>query len=544
MSNPRGKIPHLPGPERGPRPAGLEPRRPAPPAVYRPEQGRAVVQPAAAQNRQRPVAPPAYRPQPQPKCLQAKTAEHAHGAGRKFAPRQTPARPTINPARTPPGVVQPKHSAALNNRPPAVASPPATPNRPLPPGPRVPNGSVVQREPGPVEKLLTGRTVVRDAGDITKRIYSFMPTETLSALSQVSPGTRAYAEAELEARNNVPALDLDKTFRGVMTTNPLGPMKGLARSGDKHVVSQPRPRDADRKLQFLTQLSVVLFSIVKLEVSKEQEVQCMELNGKLVITTNDAGSITALWKFLQNSKTDQFVEVILDKMNELMGNETKKAKTLRASLPMLERKAAKMYAATQTETNREGYISRELAMLLRGKIQDTIEVVNLDQCAAKLIAPGTKILLLHPGAYHAEQNFALLLAGYTGDASAFTASVAGKKRPCASCLVTLKMLCDFWRISLMNIPNGGHYFTPANPGLQALIDLGIKQFKFTREQINAWLEATIGEQKSHTSKRKHYDGKKAYSDKGDTGNASESESEDDDAREKLRQRKKRRTGNK
>jgi hypothetical protein len=77
-----------------------------------------------------------------------------------------------------------------------------------------------------------------------------------------------------------------------------------------------------------------------------------------------------------------------------------------------------------------------------------------------------------------------------------------------------------------------------------LIDLGIKQFKFTREQINAWLGDTINEQKSHTSKRKDYEGKKAYSDKGDTGNASESESDDDDAQEKLRERKKRRTGDK
>jgi hypothetical protein len=384
---------------------------------------------------------------------------------------------------------------------------------------------VVQRTP--VGSILTGVH-----SDITSHIYSFMDDLSLVELTEVSTQTQAFADRELDRRGVTPVIVLDEEFRSVMTDYPLGTqMKGLGRPEGTHVVSQPRDRSSDRTLQFLTQLSFLIFSVAKKKVNTEQEVQCMEFKGKLVVTANETKSVKALWKLLSEFNSDTFVMTLLKKMPN--------------DNDMLNRKAAKLYGVTSPDNEREDFISEKLLDLVKSKIGETVKLVNnIDECATEINKPGPMILLLIPGAYHAEQNFALMLAKHF-IGSGNTATIAGKKRPCASCLVTLNLLKDFWGMNLGFVPRAGNYFTPANPGLEALIALGIREGRFTRRQLNRWLTPTIAALTTHTSKRKanpkteesEEGNKKAktkteYSEKGDSGFGTESES-DADSDDKL-----------
>lgn len=404
--------------------------------------------------------------------------------------------------------------------------------------PHAPRPSVCR--PG-MEKVVQRTTIEADLltgtySDITSHIYSLMDNQSLVALTEASTKTQAFADRELDHRGVTPVIALDEEFRSVMTDYPLGtPMKGLGRPEGTHVVSQPRDRSSDRTLQFLTQLSVLIFSIAKKKVNTEQEVQCMEFKGKLVVTANETNSVKALSKLLSDFKSDKFIMTLLKKMpnNNI-------------DLPdMLNRKAAKLYGVMTPDNEREEFISKELLALVGSKIEETVKLVkDIDECATEIKKTGPMILLLTPGDYHAEQNFALMLAKHF-IGSGEMATIAGKKRPCASCLVTLNLLKDFWGMSLGFVPRGGNYFTPANPGLEALIALGIRQGRVTRRELNRWLTPTIAAQTTHTSKRKanpqteepEKGNKKAkttteYSEMGDSGFGTESDS-DADSDDKL-----------
>ncbi len=136
-----------------------------------------------------------------------------------------------------------------------------------------------------------------------------------------------------------------------------------------------------------------------------------------------------------------------------------------------------------------------------------------------------------------------MLAKYNGAVG--PAQIVGKKRPCATCFLTLKLLERFWpNVTLSYVRRGGHYFTTANSGLYALVQLGLAQKKFTKEEVNGWLDAEIKGQWTHTSKRKQYKKTSSTKDKkesrGDTAINSESESEDgEQAKRWKRDRKKR-----
>jgi hypothetical protein len=321
--------------------------------------------------------------------------------------------------------------------------------------------------------------------------------------------------------------NIDPSLKNQLPFTPHGSQKGRAKN-KIDTVRPPRDRSSDRPLQFLTQLSFVIFSAVKSIVTKEQEVQCMGLGGKLVITANEAKSVQALENIAKELSSSSFVEAIIDKAN--LEDKT---------LPMIGRKVEKFYSATLTDTKRTGYIDEEMAELVRSKIGEVVQSVSgIDACVEAVKKPGKKILLLSAGAYHAEQNFALVLAKCNGVVGGLY--IAGKKRPCVSCYLTLKLLKEKWNIAVDYIRRPGHYFKRANAGLWALLELGIEQHKFTPEEAKMWFDLNVSQIETHTTQKKNYEGKKKPSEKGDTGIESESESEDEEAKRRFKERGKKR----
>lgn len=372
--------------------------------------------------------------------------------------------------------------------------------------------------------------------EIGQRIVSFAPTLDLVAFSQTSNANYTIAKPLLDYRKKVFQQEqtylnqfrekqgISQIFWSHFTETPLGQQKGSARSGDLHIVREPRAKASDL-LTLLHRFAFVLFAYAKTFETSEQEIQCMHIGDKLLITANLGTSVAALYK--------RFIKTSSEKIADILGS---------FSGPQFEE--TDVYQS-QALRKREGVfddISR-FQQLAEQAVQLLSANVDLKGCAALLTQSGPKIIFLNPGACHAEQNFVLVLAGLRNPNLGATV-IAGKKRPCASCRLTLAMFREFWLNTVEFNPLGGTHFDTADDGVYKLIEVGLKQGKFTFAEIQKWMGVQIGNQRSYTSrsrsskknkKRKKDEKVILGSEKGDSGFASESE----DDEKIIHQRKKR-----
>jgi hypothetical protein len=297
--------------------------------------------------------------------------------------------------------------------------------------------------------------------------------------------------------------ELNKLFRKHFTEKPLGPMKGGARDG-LHVVRRPRKK-TDVNLTAMTRLSFSLFAWVKVYVRAEQEIQCMQIGEKLIITANLSQSVDKIHKMFEDC--NKAVESILF---NLTGTNFQLTQSFQS----------------QASRKREELLDEQGSLEpIFQQVSSAVTVkATVDNCAEYLTTPGPKIIFLTPGACHAEQNFLLILAQIPQIQSiAFDVAIAGKKRPCASCCRTLALFSKYWK-NIGYIPRGGHYFETANFGLNRLIEIGLRQHRFTYAEVTRWLNDEIALQESHTSlSRSNRSGEP--SEKGDSGFGSETEDE-------------------
>ena len=298
---------------------------------------------------------------------------------------------------------------------------------------------------------------------------------------------------------------LNTLFRNYYTETPLGSMKGLARKEDMCVVRMPRKKN-DLQLTAISRLSNVLFAWVKDKVNMEQEIQCMQIGNKLIVTANLSDSVNALKKMFENCK-DRVESILLN----LTGNNFQSTKMYQ---PQSSRKLEELLDSPA-----------DLEPIFKQVSSDVTVEATVETCPTLLSKPGPNVIFLTPGACHAEQNFLLILAQMPPVSnSAFEAVyIAGKKRPCASCCRTLMLFSKYW-YNIGFIPRGGHYFETANAGLDKLIEIGLRQGRFRYEEVIEWLNIEVAQQMSHTSLSRS--GKsKLPSEKGDTGFGSETEDE-------------------
>ena len=235
----------------------------------------------------------------------------------------------------------------------------------------------------------------------------------------------------------------------------------------------------------------------------------MQLGNKLIVTANDKASVKKLQTLFKKTS-----EMIANWLEEQVFTTTKRTRSL-----INPEQANRKRGGLSTVIEESEW---EFANELMNEITVSADISN---CVTEIRETGPKIIFLTPGAYHAEQNFLIILAEM--NLTNLAPYVAGKKRPCATCYRTLALFKHYWLKEIVYIPRGGTYFEKANEGLYKLIDIGLKQRKFTIEEIQEWLSTEIPQQYSHTSSSRSNKGKDTSSEKGETGFNSETEDGED-----------------
>jgi hypothetical protein len=245
-------------------------------------------------------------------------------------------------------------------------------------------------------------------------------------------------------------------------------------------------------------------------------VQCMQLGNKLIITANLGKSVTKLYSLFCKTASTALVDVIMN----LKGADFKDARNFQ---PQASRKREELLDALD-----------DLGDLATRCTDEITVLADFKSCVKYLNEAGAQIIFLQPAACHAEQNFLLILAEH--NILTVPPFIAGKKRPCASCWLTLMMFKKYWLGTIEFIPRGGHYFEEANQGVNMLIQIGLRQGKFTFREIHEWIEETIAEQQSHTSFSRSTKGD--ASDKGTSEYGSETEEDEEPVPKRAKKRRK------
>jgi hypothetical protein len=287
-------------------------------------------------------------------------------------------------------------------------------------------------------------------------------------------------------------------------------------------VSPARLKWNDRTLELLTQLSTLLFAHVSQKCTTE-EVEAMVVNGRVLISANEVGAVKQLLGVCLRDVLDQQKELIASLKSAISEqNATTLAQTMSA---MGARSGEKLTEDQQegikwlAQTGVDGMIlddedeTAELAGLLEALYQAVVAKTNVvkggePESAAGRITDGANagaIIVVDAWEYtpkptektpepksvvcsHAEQNlvYALVCSGHQDGAQ-----VAGKKRPCTACSLSLKLADDAGYKVKYNPHPGGYWEGTTYRGLQRIAaKLGITD----AEQLNAWIRGVVGDE--------------------------------------------------
>jgi hypothetical protein len=286
-------------------------------------------------------------------------------------------------------------------------------------------------------------------------------------------------------------------------------------------VSPPRLKWNDRTLELLTQLSTLLFAKVSQTITTE-EVEAMAVNGRVLVSANEVGAVKRLVDVSLTEVLNQQKTLIASLKGEIsQQNATTLAQTMSAlgaqsdeELTEAQRDGVRWLA----QTGLDGAIlddddeTEELSGLLEAlyaTMTENLKVVagGAPESAAALItgdANAGTIIVVDAWEYvpeptektpkpkavvcsHAEQNlvYALVCSGHKDGAQ-----VAGKKRPCTACSVSLQLADDAGYAIKYNPHPGGYWEATTHRGLQRIAQkVGVT----SATQLNEWVRGIVGD---------------------------------------------------
>lgn len=268
---------------------------------------------------------------------------------------------------------------------------------------------------------------------------------------------------------------------------PFGHQKGAFNLNPGAVLaSYPEMKIGEQTRQYLGNLSNLLFERVS-----TMEVEAMLANDRVLVSTNETDTVTSLAGLdLSAALQGAANAVVADNSDHALLRRYKigvigeALRAVPADTPLTPGHLAGAKELAELETGfRADHDGRpELESFLRvlkNHVQNAVTVqgpFSIDEAAQHLIDPAYRhkviaVKALDGGKSHAEQHLALALikSGHTGKAV-----VAGTKRPCAMCWLTLALAHqNGWDIEFNNEP-GGFWDTTVIRGLAAVAEaLGV-----------------------------------------------------------------------
>ncbi|SHH84921.1 eCIS core domain-containing protein [Streptomyces sp. 3214.6] len=306
---------------------------------------------------------------------------------------------------------------------------------------------------------------------------------------------KAEEEKKAKGKDRFGGQSVDRRFRPVVAG------LGYSRTGmwtDKITVSGTRSFKRSPDEQTLRHLSTQLYWYAKelLEQKDEQEFQAMYVNGGIVVASNLDSSVQAVYDKLNRELDDYVMEYASAEDGEepadpfeQMLTTTQHDGDVRAET--VANKFGNLKAGTRPV--RDG--AEEMLYSIQGSGKNNLLQADMSGIAAVIDSGAIteRIAFLSGGSsFHAEQKLVLALQKTSGGHSAW---IAGKKRPCMSCLATLTYARDRggMRISFQERPGG--YFLKGNPGLVALG----KALGHVDGRMEAWLDLWTLHVTSHKS---------------------------------------------
>ncbi|GAB1510366.1 hypothetical protein [Actinophytocola sp. KF-1] len=268
---------------------------------------------------------------------------------------------------------------------------------------------------------------------------------------------------------------------------PFGHQKGAFNLNPGGVLAAyPEMKIGEQTRQYLGNLSNLLFERVS-----TMEVEAMLANDRVLVSTNETDTVTSLAGLdlgaaLQGAAgavvADNSDHALLRRYKIGVVGEALRAVPADAELTPGHLAGAKELAELETGFRADHDGRRELESFLRvlkNHVQNALTVqgpFSIDEAAQRLVDPAYKhkvlaVKALDGGKSHAEQHLvlALIKSGHTGKAV-----VAGTKRPCAMCWLTLALAHqNGWNVEFNNEP-GGFWDTTVIRGLAAVAqELGV-----------------------------------------------------------------------
>ncbi|WPB81302.1 hypothetical protein KYC5002_19535 [Archangium violaceum] len=365
-------------------------------------------------------------------------------------------------------------------------------------------------------------------------------------------------------------VSVDVLFRSVTHGSALGKQSGDWRPDN--VISGSRSFASDRKAQLLRQLSAQLFWYVKeqLDQDKEQEVQAMEIHGRIVVAANNDGSMKKLFDDLQEEQKTYAASV--KSFEELLKKgkkpELKDYPTTHPLQQILEephkkdlrslgnaKKLSRVFDGSRFLG--EDSVSTLMGIIMNENFLAQVDLSNQLSCQTAITDDNYngKIIFVTAGGstIHAEQKllYALHLSGSTKAAHIF-----GKKRPCAGCSLTLRFAKKQMGFNITFNERPGGYFGTAIPGLDKLVQAHLSTASLDKVALLEWVHNTVEKEigtmylsanlteknakreKLKTSTKRHHSGGPINQNMSGYDSTSDSEPDEDEPKKKKQRTKK------
>lgn len=364
--------------------------------------------------------------------------------------------------------------------------------QPPPPPPPPP---LVEPDPPPIRVLPATMNPVA-LTIITKRVKRLRDDmgTTVGKKKQSNELLRAAYDSAAKRQKMPPPKDMDrggaKTAKGVpKKVTKVGAKRSIQTVSEDHGMelaggitysgkwmeegraSGARPKVGDRDLQLLNQLSVLLFNAVSAETGT-QEIESMAVNGRVVVSANEEGTVAlirgiALDELLSKAASGKIGDTAIG----LVAKEKDISERERSGMSRLS--AMEMDTA---EFPDQAQSVQAVLETLHKTMAEKTAIINggsPETVAGHITDPGSKGRVVTVDAWdgpevscsHAEQNllYALVLSGYKGKAS-----IAGKKRPCTACWISLMLVRRAGYDITFNLRPGGYWDTTTYQGLHRI----------------------------------------------------------------------------
>lgn len=378
------------------------------------------------------------------------------------------------------GTTQPPLQQPQGQPPPPPPPPPVEPVEPDPPLIRV-----LPTNMNPVALSIIGKRA--------KRLRDEMGTAT-GKDKQSNKSLRTAYDSAAKREKMPPPKDMDrgsaKTAKGVpKEVSKVGTKRSLQTVSEDHEMelaggityagkwmeegraSGARPKVGDRDLQLLNQLSVLLFNAVSAETGT-QEIESMAVNGRVVVSANEEATVARI----QGLALD---ELLLKAASGKIGDTAIGLVAKEKDFSDRERSGMNRLSAMEMDTaelpDQAQSVQAVLETLHKTMAEKTaiIDGGSPEAVAGHITDPGSARRVITVDAWdgtevscsHAEQNllYALVLSGYKGKAS-----IAGKKRPCTACWISLMLVRRAGYDITFNLRPGGYWDNTTYQGLQRI----------------------------------------------------------------------------